>query len=201
MGNIQMEADQIRFKNASYGNVQTALTAALTGGGGLDDRVEALEETVGDAEGGLVKDVEDLETTVGDAEGGLVKDVNDLGTAVSGLLPNVYSTTETKIGTYKGQDFYRKVFDNVTLGDNAYISFDFTDGIPIFMYGTAHSSGVGYDNYYIIPWYNKSDNQSAFPIFSDITKKISIECIGNLTTMTADIVVEYVKPAANNNSR
>lgn len=34
MGNVQMEADQIRFKNASYGNVQTALTAALTGGGG-----------------------------------------------------------------------------------------------------------------------------------------------------------------------
>ena len=167
-------------------------------GSDLTSRVVDLEETVGDESSGLVKDVSNLETTVGDETGGLVKDVDDLETSVASLNPNVYSTTETKIGTYKGQDLYRKVFENITLGNAGYVSFDFTDGIPIFMYGSAHSSGSGYDNYYVIPWYNKSDNQSAFPIYSDITKKISIECIGNLTSMAADIVVEYVKPVANN---
>lgn len=167
-------------------------------GSDLTSRVSALEETVGDESSGLVKDVDDLETTVGDDTGGLVKGVADLETAMTGVYPNVYSTSEIKIGTYKGQDLYRKVFENVALGNNGYIAFDFTDGIPVFMYGHAHSSGSGYDNYYVIPWYNKTDNQSAFPIYSDITKKISIECIGNLTSMTADIVVEYVKPITSN---
>lgn len=161
MGNVQMEARQIRYGST---NVEEALK---TGGSGLVGRVEALE------------------------------------TAMTGVYPNVYSTSEIKIGAYKGQDLYRKVFENVALGNNGYINFDFTDGIPVFMYGTAHSSGAGYDNYYVIPWYSKGDNQSAFPIYSDITKKISIECIGNLTSMTADIVVEYVKPVtlSENNNR
>ena len=159
---------------------------------------KAISNAGGGGSSDLTERVSALETTVGDETGGLVKDVDDLETTVSSLNPNIYSTTETKIGSYKGKDLYRKVFSNITLGNNDYIAFDFTDGIPIFMYGTAHSSGTGYDNYYVIPWYNKSDNQSAFPLYSDISKKISIECIGNLTSMTAELVVEYVKHETNN---
>lgn len=113
MGNVNMEAEQIRFKNASYRNVAEGLNAALAGGGGLNSRVDALEETVGDAESGLVKDVNDLETVVGDAEGGLVKAVADLTTAVSAGL--VLSSTEVKIGSYDGNDLFEKLY-KVKLG-------------------------------------------------------------------------------------
>ena len=34
MGNVQMEAEQIRYKGSSYKNLQTAVDAALEGGGG-----------------------------------------------------------------------------------------------------------------------------------------------------------------------
>lgn len=34
MGNVYMEADQVRFKNSTYHNLQTAVSAALEGGGG-----------------------------------------------------------------------------------------------------------------------------------------------------------------------
>lgn len=34
MGNVYMEADEVRFKHKDYHNVQTALVAALEGGGG-----------------------------------------------------------------------------------------------------------------------------------------------------------------------
>ena len=46
MGNVQMEADQIRFKNASYSNVQTALSAALTGGGGSTSLADLTDTTI-----------------------------------------------------------------------------------------------------------------------------------------------------------
>ena len=46
MGNVQMEADQIRFKNASYGNVQTALTAALSGGSGSSTLADLTDTSI-----------------------------------------------------------------------------------------------------------------------------------------------------------
>ena len=61
-----------------------------------ENRITALETTVGDASSGLVKDVDDLQTdvsalqgTVGDASSGLVKDVDDLQTAVSGMSSDI----------------------------------------------------------------------------------------------------------------
>ena len=45
--------------------------------------IEALQDTVGDAESGLVKDVADLQATVGDATDGLVKDVADNAAAIA----------------------------------------------------------------------------------------------------------------------
>lgn len=90
MGNVYMEAEQVRYKNASYSNVQEGLDAAFAGSPeGLDGRVTALETTVGDSTAGLVKDVTDLQTTVGDSTAGLVKTVTDQGTAISGLQTTV----------------------------------------------------------------------------------------------------------------
>lgn len=44
MGNIYMEADQVRFKNSTYHNLQTAVAAALEGGGGGGTTVVANPE-------------------------------------------------------------------------------------------------------------------------------------------------------------
>lgn len=61
----------------------------------LQAELNALKETVGDAEKGLVKDVNDLKTTVGSAESGLVKDVNDLK---SGLQSEIERATGIEEG-------------------------------------------------------------------------------------------------------
>ena len=69
----------------------------------FENRISALESTVGDASSGLVKDVDDLQSdmtnaqndittlqgTVGDASSGLVKDVDDLQSDVSALQGTV----------------------------------------------------------------------------------------------------------------
>lgn len=59
----------------------------------VEDRLVALENTVGDSSSGLVKDVDDLQNAVGDSSSGLVKDVDDLkntvGDASNGLVKDV----------------------------------------------------------------------------------------------------------------
>lgn len=102
MGNVNMEAEMIRFKNATYRDVQSGLTAALQGAGGggaaeditydntesgltADDVQAAIDELAGD--------VGDLETTVGDSSGGLVKDVEDIQAWILTVAP----TTETSV--------------------------------------------------------------------------------------------------------
>lgn len=47
MGNVQMEADQIRYKDSSgtYRNVQTGLAAAIAGGGGGSSTLAGLTDT------------------------------------------------------------------------------------------------------------------------------------------------------------
>lgn len=146
MGNVQMDAEQIRYKGSDYKNLQTAMDAALGGGGGggLDERVTALETTVGDEESGLVKDVDDLETTVGDAEGGLVKDVNDLETAVSGLLPLIFSTTATKIGKWGTDDLYMQLVDGGTMtGANLDIDYTLPSGATMRgLFGSGTTAGA-----------------------------------------------------------
>ena len=94
MGNVYMEAKQVRFESESYHNVQEGLEAAFAGSPeGLDERVTALETTVGDSSAGLVKDVDDLETTVGDSSSGLVKDVADIQAWIETVAPE----TETSV--------------------------------------------------------------------------------------------------------
>lgn len=69
------------------------INTTISGEGGLDARLDALEDAVGDSTSGLIKDVDDLEITVGDNTAGLVKDVDDLETTIgdssSGLVKNV----------------------------------------------------------------------------------------------------------------
>lgn len=65
MGNVYMEAEQIRYKSDDYHNVQEGLDAAFAGSPeGLDERVTALETTVGDSSAGLVKNVNDINDDV-----------------------------------------------------------------------------------------------------------------------------------------
>lgn len=135
MGNVQMEADQIRFKNASYGNVQTALTAALAGGGGGSSTLAGLTDTdiTTPSNGQILKydgtsskwenanlgtpSLADLtDTTISSPENGQVlkydssasKWVN--GSGGSSGNANVYSADPVIIGTFNGQDLYRKTF-------------------------------------------------------------------------------------------
>ena len=75
----------------------------------LESAVQALETAVGDSDSGLVKDVSDLQTTVGDSDSGLVKDVSDLETVVEDNAD--FSTTEKKVGSWLGEDRYRRVFE------------------------------------------------------------------------------------------
>ena len=99
MGNVNMEAEMIRFKNATYRDVQSGLTAALQGAGGgaaeditydntesgltADDVQAAIDEVAGD--------VSTLETTVGDSSGGLVKDVADIQAWIETVAPETES--------------------------------------------------------------------------------------------------------------
>ena len=72
----------------------TCLSPIGGGGSDIEQRVEALEDTVGDSTSGLVKDVNDLETTVGDSSAGLVHDVNGLNSAVADIELDVEDVKE-----------------------------------------------------------------------------------------------------------
>lgn len=185
MGNVQMEADQIRFKNASYGNVQTALSAALTGGGSTS--LAALTDTdITTPSNGQVL------TYDGTAE----KWVNS---SSSGGDANVYSTTETKIGTYNGHDLYRKLYTNITCPND-----------------TTESVASGLENVDVVRIYGKAKSQNTvlplpYTVSSNIASSIQlvyddaikITAGSDRTPYTADIVLEYIKvtPPSENNNR
>lgn len=208
MGNVNMEAYQVRFKNASYRTVEEGLTAALEGGGTgeLDERVTALETTVGDAEGGLVKDVDDLETAVGDAEGGLVKDVADLTTAVSKLNENVYSTDEVEIGTYDGLKLYRKMFKFSHLPNSGSDIYSFglkRQDVVIRRWNCFARASGGYWEVISLPTY---DPNAAIVSYvkegSGNIMGLYVQTSGNYYGFSGEITVEYTKvvtPSENNN--
>ena len=79
---IQPVPAGVVLNNTDYWRVMIDYTAQIAG---LQTRVVALENTVGDASSGLVKDVDDLQTTVGDASSGLVKDVSDNASDIADL--------------------------------------------------------------------------------------------------------------------
>lgn len=205
MGNVYMEAEQIRFKNASYRDVQSALTAALEGGSGggaaeditydntesglsaenvqsaIDEvagDVSTLETTVGDDSSGLVKAVDDLETTVGDASSGLVKDVAD-------LAPNVYSSTEAVVGKWDDVDLYRKKITIGALPNNTLVSYNI--GITT---ETVHRMEIYYtNNAECGPFPNNEGTAS----FNKSTKKLDVATIGDYSGYTGVVILEYTK--------
>lgn len=141
MGNVQMEADQIRFKNASYGNVQTALTAALSGGSGSSTLADLTDTDISTPTNGQVltydstaekwenaniptpatPSLSDLtDTTISTPTNGQVLTYDS--TAAKWVNANAsggggginLSTTPTVIGQYAGSDLYAKL---VAIGD------------------------------------------------------------------------------------
>ena len=168
-------------------NTLVNLTSAIKKGGGVDPALEAK--------------VDALETTVGDSSGGLVKDVSDIETAIEDVYPDAYSTTEVKVGTYNGEDLYRRVFHmtSVPVGTNS-----IETGIT--------RTSITPRNCYGFMRIEKSDWDSRFvPFYDDASKNVKVQLVERssewrifVTAATSyndyvcDIVLEYTKNATNN---
>ena len=120
MGNVYMEADQVRFKDSTYRDVQTALAAALEGGGGGGTTV------VANPEGSATADLAKLQ--VGETIYGIPDAVvgNPSGSATAGNLTklqigsDIYNVPsggarETISVTADGTETYAQLFKR--LGD------------------------------------------------------------------------------------
>ena len=189
MGNVQMEARQIRYGST---NVEQALKNGGGGGSGLDERVTALETVVGDETGGLVKDVDDLETTVGDNTGGLVKDVEDLKTSVANGL--VYGSTATKIGKVGTDDLYSKILPVAAFpasNTNIYIDTGETD-FKVFRLTAIMSSDSddnSLPNQTVSMWLQKTGLNA---------NKVGIYATQNYSVRSGFIIFEFTKTPSNN---
>lgn len=164
-------------------NILVNLKKEITeeGGGGSSDlgpRVTALEETVGD-----------LEKTVGDASSGLVKSVADIEAEIEEISSNDYSTTEVKIGTWEGEDLFRKI---VSLGalPNA-TTKSFTIGVTT---ETVKRIEVYYSNN---SGYGPLPNNDVGVEFNKSTKKLDISSSSDYSSYTGSCILEYTKPSAN----
>ena len=69
---------RIKTVKTTADNAATTAAAASSTATAASNKVDTLEQKIGDETDGLVKDVNDLKTTVGDNTKGLVKKVNDL---------------------------------------------------------------------------------------------------------------------------
>lgn len=150
MGNIQMEAEQIRYKGASYKNVQTALDAALTGGGGSTTLAALTDTDITTPSNGQVltydgtsekwensaipaQSVEGLsDTNITTPTDGQVLTYDNTSSKWVNATPEtgggvIYppANTEIEIGTWNGQTLYRRAYYglNVT-GSSSGDTFD-----------------------------------------------------------------------------
>lgn len=213
MGNVYMEADQVRFKNSTYHNLQTAVSAALEGGGGGGTTVVANPEgsatadlaklQVGETIYGIPAEAGDISydnTSSGMTADDVQEAIDELNTGLSGvteLIPSdatssnklataadipgvattsapgivqpdgttvtivdgvisaaggsggeVYSATETVIGSWLGSTLYRKVVDLPTLPNNTTKFYDnlVPDNITVRRIEGYYSDGT-----YVIP--------------------------------------------------
>ena len=204
MGNVYMEADQIRCRG-QYRNVQEALDNGGSGGGGTaadvsyDNTDSGLTaETVQAAIDEVVTDLGTLSTTVGDSSAGLVKDVSDIQDLIpSGatsenklateddIPDNTYSTTEVKVGKWGSVDLYRKIVNVAALPNNA--SADVTLGIS----GTTLRRLEVY-------YGNASEAGNLFSYLADMfytrsTDKLTIQTSTDMSAFAGTIIVEYTK--------
>lgn len=207
MGNVYMEADQVRFKSSTYRNVQEGLAAALEGGGGggtaadvsYDNTDSGLTaETVQAAIDEVVTDLGSLSTIIGDSSAGLVKEVTDIEDLIpSGatsenklateddIPDNTYSTTEVKVGKWGSVDLYRKIVNVAALPNNA--SADVTLGIS------------GYTLRRLEVYYgNASEAGNLFSYLADMfytrsTDKLTVQTNTDMSIYAGTIIVEYTK--------
>ena len=161
MGNVYMEADQVRFKNSTYHNLQTAVSAALDGGGGGGTTVIANPEgsatddlsklQVGTTIYGIPAEAGDISydnTSSGMTADDVQEAIDELKASIPGVATtsspgvvqpdgtsititdgvisavggsgggDVYSTTETLIGSWMGAPLYRKCYNIAALPNN-----------------------------------------------------------------------------------
>ena len=182
---IQPVPAGVLLTNGDYWRAVIDYTAQIAG---LQTRVVALENTVGDASSGLVKDVDDLQTTVGDASTGLVKDVNDLETAVNNLENKVYKKYAFITDSYgdpsvsdDNTSIITHFINMMGLTNNVDIAYTYqggagfvSDGVRLFstlltnLYNTIESSAVAFDADQVTDLIVVGgDNDSAF-LFSPI---------------------------------
>lgn len=114
MGNVYMEADQVRFKNSTYHNLQTAVSAALEGGGGGGTTVVANPEgsattdlaklQVGTTIYGIPAEAGDISydnTSSGMTADDVQEAIDELSTGISGITGLIPSdaTSSNKLAT------------------------------------------------------------------------------------------------------
>lgn len=114
MGNVYMEADQVRFKNSTYHNLQTAVSAALEGGGGGGTTVVANPEgsatddlsklQVGTTIYGIPAEAGDISydnTSSGMTADDVQEAIDELNTGISGITDIIPSgaTSSNKLAT------------------------------------------------------------------------------------------------------
>lgn len=114
MGNVYMEADQVRFKNSTYHNLQTAVSAALEGGGGGGTTVIANPEgsatadlaklQVGTTIYGIPAEAGDISydnTSSGMTADDVQEAIDELSTGISGISELIPSdaTSSNKLAT------------------------------------------------------------------------------------------------------
>lgn len=142
MGNVYMEADQVRFKNSTYHNLQTAVSAALEGGGGGGTTVIANPEgsatddlsklQVGTTIYGIPAEAGDISydnTSSGMTADDVQEAIDELNTGIGGITELIPSgaTTSNKLATMSDipEDVY---FDTTaTLSTSGTTTVTFTE--------------------------------------------------------------------------
>lgn len=197
MGNVYMEADQVRFKDSTYRNVQEGLTAALEGGGGTT--------VVANPEASATADLTKLQVGEGvygipttaakisydNTDSGLTAD--DVQEAIDEVAGNVtdlqnankYLTTETLVGKWGSSDLYRKCINIGALPNNTSGTYDLgltTETIRRleFYYDKSDDFGTIWNQILSIS-YNKTNN------------RLEVVTDHDLSAYSGAVIVEYTK--------
>ena len=121
----------------------------------------------------------------------LETNVSDLLTTVSGLNPNVYSPTETKIGKWGNEDLYRIEVDCGNLPHTAtkLVSSGLTGITVKKIYGYAEKTDVTLPLPYIA-----MTNVNCVELYYKVsTNEINITTGSDKSEYTAKVVLEYIK--------
>lgn len=217
MGNIQMEADQIRYKGTDYKNVQTALAAALESSGsatlaGLDDttitepsngQVLTYDGTAEKWKNATIpaQSISGLsDTAITTPTNGQVLAYDSTAEKwVNTAAPsdNVYSTTETKVGTYDGLDLYRKIYKVTNMPNNGTVNVDL--GLSRLTTVIRNISGIARISKsdwatLPLPYVDSNGNIELKAVeISGNMFRVNIKSTANYYEYAGEIVVEYTK--------